>query len=88
MVDIADFEIPKIAMQSSNFFFSPPDGCVTNFTCGNAAEYAAGMTGAQIISAFNTLFQIDKVVVCGNAYLRNGYVVTVNASSGCKNVGI
>lgn len=43
-----------------------------------------GMTGAQIKTAFDNLYQNDNVKVCGSSYLSNGCHVTVNGCDDCK----
>ena len=54
------------------------------FKCDSDADYAMGMTGAQIKTAFDNLYQNDNVKVCGSSYLSNGCHVTVNGCDDCK----
>ncbi|KJX95798.1 hypothetical protein TI39_contig1039g00004 [Zymoseptoria brevis] len=46
-------------------------GCSAKFSCNGDDEYKQGMTGAQIKSAFEHLFE-TKAKVCGSSYLDNG----------------
>ena len=68
---------------SNGLFQSADSGCVALWTCDSEAEYAVGMTGAQIKAAFDYLYQVDGIQICGSSYLSNGCYVTTNRCVDC-----
>lgn len=54
------------------------------FTCDTDEAYAKGMTGQQILNAFQYLYRKDDFTVCGSVYMGNGCHLTVNACELCE----
>lgn len=83
----ASYILPSGVNSAANtLFFSADNGCTAVFSCHSDAEYAVGMTGAQIKAAFDFLYQNDHVRICGSSYWSNGCHVTVNACENCEPV--
>lgn len=83
----ASYILPSGVNSAANTLFSSADnGCTAVFSCHSDAEYAVGMTGAQIKAAFDFLYQNDHVRICGSSYWSNGCHVTVNACENCEPV--
>ena len=69
---------------ANELFSSADEGCAAIWTCQSDAEFAVGMTGAQIKAAFEFLYQDASVEVCGSSYLSNGCHVTANMCDDCE----
>ena len=59
-------------------------GCAAMFTCDTDEAYAKGMTGQQILNAFQYLYSKDDVTICGSVYMGNECHLTVNACDFCE----
>lgn len=73
-------------VDGDNMIWPSNTGCTAMFQCDNDEAYAKGMSGAQIISAFEYMYANDGVKICGSAYLSNGCHVSADGCPNCKDV--
>ena len=59
-------------------------GCTAKFNCKDQLAFDDGMTGSDILAAFDHLYIHDDVGICGTSTLSNGCSVSLDMCDGCQ----